>query len=570
MPAGSGSDCILFNFYNYFSRIINIYNYFSPDLINFHLYLKKYNSHKMPLNKRISHNILKNKRFLQEITVFHGRETPEKAALAGYGAMIDALNLPVPLPARLALISKKRRQYQTPEWIILTPRHSPEDSLYGHLVFAIKYEGINLLFFRKLFGAVEPSLIQELVKNEPLSQYSRRIWFLYEWLMLEKLNVKDLEKGNYVPMLNPDLQYALNGGINSSRHRIRNNLPGSLNFCPLIFRSPVLDDYIKKDLAVKTAGMIEKIHKDILLRTSAFLLLSDSRASFNIEGETPDPSRANRWGKAIGQAGSHALSKNELLRLQQTVIESDRFINMGFRTEGGFIGEHDRNTGEPVPDHISARWQDIDLLINGLLETNDLLEKNKFHPVLAAACVAFGFVFIHPFVDGNGRIHRYLIHHLLARMNFTPQGIIFPVSSAILERIADYRKVLESYSQPVLELIEWKKTENNNIEVLNDTVDYYRYFDATPFAEFIFMCIEQTIDHIIPEEVIYLKNYDAMKSWLDDRFEMPDKTVALLIRFLEQNNGMLSKRAREKEFRELTENEVLSIEKKFKECFDEI
>ena len=36
------------------------------------------------------------------------------------------------------------------------------------------------------------------------------------------------------------------------------------------------------------------------------------------------------------------------------------------------------------------------------------------NPVIAAAVLAFGFVYIHPFVDGDGRIHRDLIHHVLA------------------------------------------------------------------------------------------------------------------------------------------------------------
>jgi hypothetical protein len=56
-----------------------------------------------------------------------------------------------------------------------------------------------------------------------------------------------------------------------------------------------------------------------------------------------------------------------------------------------------------------------------------------------------------------------------------------------------------------------------------------------------------------------------MKAWLDDNFQMSDKIVALLIRFLEQNNGSLSKRAREKEFAVLKDDEVNEIEKKFKE-----
>jgi hypothetical protein len=43
--------------------------------------------------------------------VFHGRTAPEQGNLVGYGAIIDALKLPVPIPFQLALISKKRRQY---------------------------------------------------------------------------------------------------------------------------------------------------------------------------------------------------------------------------------------------------------------------------------------------------------------------------------------------------------------------------------------------------------------------------------------------------------------------------
>ena len=80
--------------------------------------------------------------------------------MVGYGAVIDSLDLAVPLPAQLALISEKHRQYQTPEWLVFTPRHKPQDSLYGHLTFALKYEGINLLFFKKLFEKVDKAAIR--------------------------------------------------------------------------------------------------------------------------------------------------------------------------------------------------------------------------------------------------------------------------------------------------------------------------------------------------------------------------------------------------------------------------
>lgn len=508
-----------------------------------------------------------NKRFSQKITVFHGRPSPEPGYLVGYGAIIEALGLPVPLPLQLVLISEKRRQYIKDGWIVLTPRHQPGEDLYDQLVFVLKYEGVNLLIIKKIFEVLEASMVVSWVKKEPLSQYSRRLWFLYEWLMQERLDVPDLKEGNYVPLLSEKLHYGTPIAINSPRHRIKNNLPGTIDFCPLIHRTPTLEKYISEDLAVKSQNMLIGVRKDILLRAAAFLMLKDSKASFTIEGENPTQNRAIRWGNAIGEAGITPLDKNELLRLQKIILEGSRFAKLGFRSQGGFVGEHDRNTGAPIPEHISARWQDLDKLTQGLLDTAQKMIHDQFSPVFAAATIAFGFVYIHPFVDGNGRLHRYLMHYLLATMKFVPQGLIFPISVAVLEKLEDYRKVLESYSHPLLEFIDWKTSIDHNVEVLNDTIDYYRYFDATLPATFLFECVDYTIQKIIPEEVAYLDQFDKMKSWLSHRFQMTDKAITLLIRFLEQNNGKLSKRGKATEFSALTDREVAEIEEKYLTCF---
>jgi len=506
--------------------------------------------------------------FSKEISVFHGKITPEKAILVGYGAVIEALGLKMPFPNRLSLISEKRRSYENENWKVFSSRNAIEDTLYKHLVFALKYEGINLLFFKKLFQSVSKEEITKIIQSEPTGQYSRKIWFLYEWLLQEQLPIPDLTIKNFVPLVDEELQFASPISTNSSRHRIKNNLAGTVDFCPLINKTPKLESYLAKNSTENINIVIKGIHKDVLLRTSSFLLLKDSKASFSIEGENPTQNRALRWGKAIGQAGSKPLSTEELYRLQQIVIENSKFVTMGYRTEGGFVGEHDRTTGEPIPEHISSKQADVEQLMNGLLEASKQMETSGFHPLLTATAIAFGFVFIHPFVDGNGRIHRYIIHHLLSAMKYSPQGIIFPVSASILERIGDYSKVLESYSHPLLDFIEWEKTKENNVNVLNDTIDFYRYFDATLQAEFLCECVDYTIHKIIPEEVAYLQKYDAMKLWLDNNYQMPDKMVALLIRFLEQNNGSLSKRAKEKEFGELTDEEVKEIEENYQVYFN--
>lgn len=510
-----------------------------------------------------------NTQYSQKIPHFHGRTLPEPGHIVGYAAIIAALDLPVPPPDQVVLICQRNKQYKKDGWLVFPAKYQPEESLYRQLVFALKYEGVNLLFFKKLYLAMNNRQILDIISIEPTGQYSRKIWFLYEWLMGEQLAVPDLKIKNPVPLLDEKLQYTI-PGISSPRHRIINNLPGTPGFCPLIRKTPDLKQEQQADWAEQKQKILGAVHRDILQRAAAFLLLKDSKASFTIENETPSNRRAQYWGEAIGQAGLQPLSKAELLRLQKLVIGSDRFINMGFRTEGGFVGSHDRISGDPIPDHISARWQDVEEILDALIETDTVLESNKFDAVLAATVIAFGFVFIHPFVDGNGRIHRYLIHHILTRLKMTDPGLVFPVSAAMLNDLPAYHRALEYYSKPLLNLIEWEATPRKNVEVLNETADYYRYFDATSQAEYLYSCVRETVEVIIPEEVQYLIRYEEMKIYLDAEYAMPDRLVALLIRFLEQNDGKLSERAISREFSQLKAREIEAIESRFTEIFDVI
>ncbi|MGB3222739.1 MAG: Fic family protein [Desulforhopalus sp.] len=500
-------------------------------------------------------------------TVFHDFPPLEEGAcLAGYSALIEAHDLKVPLPDFLCSIGKKHKKYAHGHWRMFTPRHKPEDTLYGHLTFALKYEGIDLAVLNGLFQIVEAGELEVIIRSEPTGIYSRRLWFLWEWLRDEELDLEDATTGNFAPLINNKLQYA-GKSRPSRRHRVNNNLPGTRNFCPLIRKTEKLEQFIGKNLSETAVKHIGQTHPDLLGRAAAFLLLKDSKASYTIEGETPPHSRIERWGRIIGEAGKRLLSIQELEHLQTQVIVDSRFIKPGLRAEGGFVGEHDRATGMPLPHHISACADDLYILLSGLIETYDYLRESDFDSVLTATLIAFGFVFIHPFEDGNGRIHRYLFHHVLAEKGFVTKGLVFPVSAIILERIEEYRRILEHYSKPRLDLIKWRPTEKNNVEVLNKTIDLYRYFDATEQAEFFFECVEETVNKTLPEEVEYLKKYDLLNEFIKNYIDMPDTLVDLLIRFLSQNDGKLSKRAREREFEKLTDSEAHAIETKYAEIF---
>jgi hypothetical protein len=114
---------------------------------------------------------------------------------------------------------------------------------------------------------------------------------------------------------------------------------------------------------------------------------------------------------------------------------------------------------------------------------------HRFYPIgdgdEEIKATAFGFVYVHPFEDGNGCLHRCLIHQVLAERKFTPPGMVFPVSSVMLDRIENYRDTLRAHSSPLMNFIDWRPTARRNVEVLNDTADLYRYFDCTDNAEFL-------------------------------------------------------------------------------------
>ncbi|MDF2365638.1 Fic family protein [Sneathiella sp.] len=509
---------------------------------------------------------MESKRFSEPVSVFQESRLPERALPVGYAALIDAYNLQIPLPLTLSAIGKRHKIYEEGGWRIYTPRHEPPSTLEGHLVFALKYEGLDLAILKRLFLAMDADELAAIITAKPTSSYMRRLWFLYEWLLDRPLDIPDAKTGTYADIVDPKQQWAVKGET-STRHRVRNNLPGTPNFCPLVRRTEKLERFVDARLDEQARAVIGKISAGILARTAAFLLLKDSKSSYAIEGEAPPHDRIQRWGKAIGEAGKQPLDKDEFLRLQRIVIGKERFIRLGFRNEGGFVGEHEQDTRIPLPDHISARHEALPALVQGMIDF-DRSYANGIDPVIAASALAFGFVYIHPFEDGNGRIHRYLIHHVLTARGFNPAGIVFPVSSAILERIDDYRRVLESYSQRLLPVIEWEPTERMNVRVLNDTDDFYRYFDATPHAEFLFECVQKTIENDLPEEAAFLQRYDQFKSRVETLVEMPASTVDLLFNFLKQNNGRLSKRAREKEFSPLSDEETAKFEAIYQELFE--
>ena len=147
-------------------------------------------------------------RFSGPITVSQDRRLPERATLAGYAALIDAYSLHVPVPRTLSATGERHRISDEGGWRLLTPRHAPRPTLKGHLTFALKYEGLDLAILKRLFLVLDSTEIESIVRATPTGSYARRLWLLYEWLTGKSLNLPDATRGDYVPAVNPEHQWA--------------------------------------------------------------------------------------------------------------------------------------------------------------------------------------------------------------------------------------------------------------------------------------------------------------------------------------------------------------------------
>ena len=493
---------------------------------------------------------------------------PDDAQLMGYAELIEAYELDCPPPRRmtamLAIGKKTTAARDGVEWVLL-PRNAnyrvPADRI-EHLTVALKHEGIDLRVLSRLFqcAGIADDLTR-LISNNPRGLYTRRAWFLYEWLTSNRLTIPDVQGVPYIPLLDPN-QYIVRRATRSKRHKVENNLPGVPGFCPLIRRTERLSEGRITALQAEARETVAKADPATLRRATNFLLLNESKGSFGIEGETPPRNRIERWGKIIAEAKDVALSIESVERLHRSLFDpkDQRFVVYGLRRIGGFVGRHDGRDQSPIPDHVSARPEDLVDLLTSIFAAYDLCLRSRFDPALSATLLGFGFVFVHPFEDGNGRLHRFMIQKALADGRFNPDGVVLPVSAAILEDLPGYRGALEDYSESTLPFIEWEPTGDGNVRVLNDTDYLYRYFDATRQAEYLMDRLERTVKFSLPAEIDYLERFDDAKRRLANKIDMPDRLASLFIQFCSQNDGRLSRRKREEYFPNLTDDEIAQLE----------
>jgi len=478
----------------------------------------------------------------------------------GQLALHTSIGSSLPLPyVRSYIVAGARRSHAeatfTKEYY--TPRYATDGTLTGNLRFALRYEPLDMAILHAALTALGSRALTDWILSEPTSAYSRRAWFFYEMLTGDILDLAAAQAGIYVDALKSAFHFVA-ASVKSHRHHVNDNLLGTTDFCPTVRRTRKLETMAAMGLDQEARRLTEHYAPETLVRAVSFLYTKETRSSFAIEGEVPSRIREERFLQALHSLATFdPADKAALIALQGSIVDP-RYAATNYRDFQNFVGETTRHYGEHV-HFICPRPEDVPTLMRGWMAATKRMLHAPLDPVIAAAVSAFGFVFIHPFEDGNGRLHRFLIHYALHRRNFTPPEVLFPVSAAILRQHSLYDAALEAFSRPARSATEWRITADHSMIVENDTRNLYRFFDATVQAEYLYDRIAETIHEDFKDELDFLTMYDAAFDAVRNVVEMPDRRAALLVRMCLQNGGKLSQNKRG-QFAELTDQEIAAME----------
>lgn len=472
---------------------------------------------------------------------------------AGYKWLSEEYNVAPVQPFRVrSIIGSARASAKSNGFTVETyPAHyQPDATLSAHLTFALKYEGVELDFLHRLFDVTGPEPLARWALEEPTGAYARRCGFLYEWLTASILDGVGDAGGNYVDLLNASKYLTATMSDKVRRWRINNNLPGTRTFCPMVAfgeQGPAEPAPLRAEID----NMLNQFGLDTIERAVSWLTIKESKASFAIESEGKEEDRIRRLARAMsthcGRIES-ALTEEGMLTIQRAIM-GDKMVGvgLGMRRSPVFVG-HTNSIFEPVIDYLAPHHEMVAEMMTGLRAFEQRTRGQS--PLLRAAALSFGFVYIHPLGDGNGRLSRFLINDILRRDGFLPAPVILPVSAVISEnamRRAAYDTALEHLSRPLMvtmnsvckfgTTVRYEDGVASNLHVAdwNRGLATWRYADLTFQSEYLVDVIRHSILHGLKDEAVYLLRYDTACDSLKEIIEGRDEDYATIIRSLVTN-----------------------------------
>jgi hypothetical protein len=467
-----------------------------------------------------------------------------------------------PLPVRSQIGSRRSTSTlddQRVETYLASARLDPSPA--AHLNFMLKHEGVPLELLARVFDRIDPADLVSWIHDEPTGQYARRACFLFEWITGRLLPVgADVAGGNYVDALPKKEMVVAVAGVVNTRWRVRDNLPGTPHFCPVVRLTPAARKAAELDIASAFAEQEAEFGVELLRRSAVWLTLRESRSSFVIEGEQDQTKRIQRFAAVLetrtGQ-GTVPLNAESLAELQEAILgKTTTLPTYGLRQSPVYVGQTVRY--ENVVHYVAPPWQVVAQMVDALREF--LLRTAGASSVMRAAVASFGFVYIHPLSDGNGRMHRFLINDVLRRDGAVQAPFILPISALITDSPQErtgYDTALEAFSKPLMtrfadassfshEPVAQLDGVLSNFEFSEyaDAMPAWRFIDLTSHVEYMSGVLDRTIRKEMHSQAAFFRAHDRARLELKEVIEGPDAHLDTIIRSVRQNEGSLSNKLR--------------------------
>jgi len=432
--------------------------------------------------------------------------------------------------------------------------------LMGHAEFALKHQGVHLEAMQAICAKLDPALVQKALNDNPNGKYVRQIAYLFEAFTGVELDSR-VTATAYTKLFDED-KYVTGENRRSAKFRVNQNGFGPLEYCPIIRRTETLKRLMMRDLFADLAEFVERVGGARNLdRALGWAYLSETKGSFEIEGEKVSQDKAQRFVQLLHRA-HHAedLTQEYLAELQSSTITNPFHQEGGYRNRQNWLSRGGRQYAGGVtyvPPHPQKAHE---LMAHLEAFANAPYPSNSREALLKSLVISFGFVFIHPFMDGNGRISRFLTHHGLCRAKLLEEGLILPLSVAFKQHEGDYLRCLESVSLPIKRMWQINYVDEDAIDATyRGDGDPWRFWDATAPVEFGMSMAHFALDHTLVDEMDFLEKFDRAYACIDRAYDVVNKDLVNLIR-MTVDEGRLSKNRRKQYAHSVPEHVLDAIE----------
>ncbi|WP_414041572.1 Fic family protein [Acidithiobacillus sp. M4-SHS-6] len=428
------------------------------------------------------------------------------------------------------------------------PASVAPDSLepLDHILFALKHEGVNLQILAQALPLVDAKSLRNAIQSKPTSSYLRVAAFLWEHFTGQILENMPSVRATTVPVFDRNRYVTTDTGPRSDRWKVEFNGLGTLDYCVTIERTAALQHYLDSDILRESREFWVNTDHELLDRAIAWAYLHETTSSFAIERETLSHSKADSFMQILRQVSvPRRLDEKYLVDLQNQMVSNPLDRAVFYRHQQNWLTNGaPRSLGityVPPPPEILPH------LMTDLLKLDATLRGNA-DSILSASILSFGFVFLHPFMDGNGRLSRFLFHWSLAQSGELPDGMLLPVSVAMKRNEREYLEALQHFSKPAREFwdIQWIDSDHYDLNFVGSE-SMYRYWDATPMALFGFRMAEEALRYDLQHEIDRLRAYDAIYRQIDAEYDVRNSDLSSLIQSCLDNQGKISKN-RKKQF----------------------